>query len=469
MSLARLSALTAACLFTATAASAVSYNFRPLALTGQTAPGTGGATFTSFVSLGFSHSGTAAITARIAGPDVEPETSDVLYRAGGGGLELAVRGGEAAPGAGGGAFLLLGDRPGINGGGDLAFHAALLPSGVGVYKSQGGAFAEVARGGGVAPGTGGATFRDDIPSFGSPAIDDAGDTAFTAGLTGAGVDVSNGTALFREDGGALRVVARAGEVAPDTGGARFHPASFDTTLVPSLSRGGDLAFHAFLDGRTANPFEDSAIFLEQAGTLRKVLRSGDASPITGREVSFLGAPALDDTGGLAFAACLVASGGSDPDCGDQALFVGSESALRIVARTGQHAPGGGGAFRVFTAVALNSDGDAAFVALDDGAPGAFGQGLYADVDGALSLVVRAGQTIRFGAGDTRTIESFGGLGVGPSFIDDRGRILFHASFTDFSSGVIVAAPIPLPSSILLLPSGLALLGLMARRRSTHRL
>ena len=163
-----------------------------------------------------------------------------------------------------------------------------------LFASAAGAatFQIVAETGTVAPGTGGETFVE----FGVPALNDAGETAFYATLTGPGVTGANDSGIFTSAG----LVAREGDVLPGTGGRTFVPGSFFT----ALNNAGETAFRGALPG---NPRPILGIFTG-AGL---VAREGDVALGTGGatfDILSFGDPAFNDAGETAFHSDLEGTG-----------------------------------------------------------------------------------------------------------------------------------------------------------------
>ena len=153
---------------------------------------------------------------------------------------LLVREGDEAPGTGGATFSDLKRSPALNNAGETAFRADLTGPGVtgandsGIFTSAG----LVAREGDVAPGTGGATFS----FFRAPALNDAGETAFLADLTG-----PNDRGIFTGAG----LVAREGDLI-DFGGGDLRTILSLVFSGNGLNNQGELAFFAsFTDGSQA--------------------------------------------------------------------------------------------------------------------------------------------------------------------------------------------------------------------------
>src|SRR5207249_4354034 len=122
-----------------------------------------------------------------------------------------------------------------------------------------------------------------------PALNEAGDVAFAAAVSG-GKTVEG---IFATTGRRLRAVAVVGSAAPSIASGTF--ASLD---APALNDRGDVAFLATVR-RGRESIE--AIYLSSGATLSKVVAQGDPAPAGGTFAGF-GVPALNDSGALAFAA-----------------------------------------------------------------------------------------------------------------------------------------------------------------------
>ena len=121
----------------------------------------------------------------------------------------------------------------------------------------------------------------------SPALNNAGQTAFRAGLTGSGVDSTNDRGIWSEGSGSLALVARSGRPGPRHAQRRelrqLHFAS-----SPVLNDAGQTAFCADLTGSGVDSTNDAGIWSEGSGSLALVARSGDHAPGTPSGVNFSG-------------------------------------------------------------------------------------------------------------------------------------------------------------------------------------
>jgi len=142
-----------------------------------------------------------------------------------GGVELLARGGQLAPGTGGAPFVST-RAPSINENGNAAFlsnYRAEPPVGQwGIWIGKPDALDLFVRDGDVAPGTNGATFRPGPPP-GIPIINANDVVAFRADLTieEGGATPEDNFGLWRGSPGDIDLIARTGNVAPGTRGQTF--------------------------------------------------------------------------------------------------------------------------------------------------------------------------------------------------------------------------------------------------------
>jgi hypothetical protein len=108
--------------------------------------------------------------------------------------------------------------------------------------------------------------------------------AFTGTLSGPGVSAANNAALFSGTptaGGAL-LVAREGDLAPGTDGARF--GAFLSVALPSWRSAGPLFVARLASGPGVTRQNDLGLWTsDESGNLRLVLRTGDALAVQGAE------------------------------------------------------------------------------------------------------------------------------------------------------------------------------------------
>ncbi len=438
-------------------ANAVPFTFETVALSGDVAPGTDGATFTTrFRQPVLNASGNTAFYAELADAGL---ANQGIWKEGAS-LDLVVRRGDAAPGAAGTTFSRFSSSPAINDSGNTAFTARIAGATVtssddtGIWK-EGVSIDLVVREGDVAPGTGGATFLGNFDSFGlSVALNDSGNTAFRGFLTGT---TGTNAGIFKEAGASIGLVARKGDAAPDIAGATF--SSFG---APGLGDSGNTAFVSFLSGAGAN---DSTIWKEAGASIDLLAREGDAAPGTaGATFASLFSPVLlNDSDNAAFAAAVGGVGVTN----DNNKGIWNEgTSLDLVARTGDIAPGTGGAtFQNIEQFSFNDFGNTAFrgvLTIGGGVTFDNHTGIWTE-GSALDLVIRAGDILEVNPGDFRTLSAVSLAGTGGA-LNNNNQLAFLGAFTDGSRGIFRASKVPEPAALALFALGLTGLGLIARHR-----
>jgi len=106
-----------------------------------------------------------------------------------------------------------------------------------------------------------------FPSAGfarGPFLNDAGQAAFRASLTGTGVGPTNGSGIFRGSAGNLTLLVRAGQLAPD--GANRFGSLVTFADVPALNNAGQVAFATTLTGPGEGTTNDTGLFRAQSAT-----------------------------------------------------------------------------------------------------------------------------------------------------------------------------------------------------------
>ena len=295
-----------------------------------------GVRFASFDSLVQNDAGAVAFVSNLTEPDGSSDSiRNAIYSTSAGPLREVARFREPAPGVGPTAFFSLLGGPVLNNAGDTAF-SAVLGGGVdatnnrAVFVESGGALGLVARTGDAAPGVpAGVVFR----RFGQPGLNDTGQTLFDAELAGPGVTDANREGLFLGSGGRLELVLRGGEPVPDSpAGVTFD----SLLGPPRLNNAGEVAFTALLSGDGVDTTNRTGIFAGAAGSLRTVARAGDPAPdVPGGVVirGFTGGVALNNAGQVAFTA-LLGGTGVDRENDVSLLSLDPDGVLSLVARTG---------------------------------------------------------------------------------------------------------------------------------------
>ena len=271
---------------------------------------------------------------------------DGIWSEGSGSLALVARSGSQAAGTPSGVnyngFTLHG--PKLNDAGQIAFKAGLTGPGVdstnrdGIWSEGSGSLTLVARSGDHAPGTPSGVTYNSLASVMSPALNNAGQTAFRAFLTGSGVDITNSSGIWSEGSGNLALVARLGSQAPGTPSG----VNYGTFSDPVLNNAGQTAFFANLSGTGVDSTNDQGIWSERSGSLALVARAGSQAPGTPSGVSYGSrfgstninkSPVLNDIGQTAFSAFLTGSGVDFTN--NSGIWATDQiGVLQLIARTG---------------------------------------------------------------------------------------------------------------------------------------
>ncbi|MEM7625551.1 MAG: choice-of-anchor tandem repeat NxxGxxAF-containing protein [Planctomycetota bacterium] len=454
-----------------------------IARKGDPAPGTvPGVIYRDFGFPRLSASGQTAFFATLSGNGVSGFNNEGIWsEAAGdaGALGLIARAGDGAPDTAPGVYYDDFDNPLLNGAGQTAFFAKLFISPEVSRTNDGGIWSEaagtvgapslIAREGDPAPGTAPGVIYGPL---GTPAFNEAGQTAFHALLAGRNVGIGNGSIWSEVAGtvGAPGLVAHEGDAAPGTEPGVIY--EFLST-TPVLNGAGQTAFGARIAGPGVDDTNNRGIWSEAAGAIGApglVVRSGEPAPGTSSDVKFsgFGGPMLNGTGQTAFIGFLTGPGvDTTNDHGIWSEAAGAIGAPGLVARKDDPALGtapGVNYLGFFTDPVLNGAGQIAFRAFLTG-PGVddtndFGLWAADPTSGgeSLALIIREGDLFDVSDDptnpDLRTVATFNvftntGNGDGrPSPLNDAGQIAFQASFTDGSRGVFVAT-IPDPASIAL--------------------
>ena len=502
---------------------------RTVALTSTDAPGTTDASFSEFEAPSLNIAGQTAFYGKLAGLGVNNNSDTGFWSEGTGtGLALVARTGDPAPGTAGAVFSSFTENPILNNAGQTALQGRLTGGDVntdnvaGIWsEGGGGGLALVARSGDPVPGQTGLNYG----GLSVSALNAAGQTAFSGTLSGPAVRNDNNSAIWSESGGSGPVmIAREGDLMPGAGGDEFstltatrpfiNDAGLTVFLVgrdgfnfgsnrgqgiwrhdavnglsPIISststslRGLNSAGHAvFVEGGSQRP----SVRREGYGSgLKLVARSREPAPgFPGESFSSFRSPIINDRSHTAFFGVLEAPSGFG---GVGLSGVWSESPdgeLKLIASEGGPAPGTDGAtftdFQVDTIfnteLALNRFGQVAFYAFLEGPDVNAGNdaGIWAqDVDGELKLIVREGDMIDVDNGpgvDTRRVfalefrGSRGNAGGTLSGFNDLGQVAFKARL-GFGQGVFVSDAVAVPEPSAALFAGIAVCGgLMCPRR-----
>jgi hypothetical protein len=293
--------------------------------------------------------------------------------------------------------------PVINDAGQVAFGAQLTGSGAGIWSEGSGNLALVARRGSQAPGApDGATFGT-FGHLNAPFLlfNNAGQTAFYAFGTGIGHSV------WSEGSGNLAMVVRYGDPAPGApDGALFGSLTLPS---PTLNNAGQTAFRARWSTGTVS---GSGIWSDRSGSLAGIAVTGNPAPGLPSGINFssenMSMPALNDAGQTAFWA---GAGGSS-------IWSEGSGSLALVARTNDPAPGmtDGSRFGAFNTPVMNNAGHVAFEA------SAGGDSIWSNASGSLRLIAKQGDPAPGGG-------TFGEMRYWSPVLNNAGHVVFLAILT----------------------------------------
>jgi hypothetical protein len=324
------------------------------------------------------------------------------------GTTTVVLTGSAAPGTGSGLSFATLSVPQLSNAGQVAFAATLSGAGVTTLNNNGiwrDSFL-IAREGNAAPGTGsGVTFAG---LSASPQLSAAGQVAYRATLTGTGINPANDASLWLDS----RLIAQTGSAAPGAGeGANF--ASLSSFVTANAA--GQVAYQASLNGTGINSGNDGGIWRDNS----LVARTGSAAPGTGSGVTFkfVSLQNINAAGQVLYLASLNGTGiNSTNDAG-----IWRDSTL--IAREGDAAPGTvpGVRFLDHSDSRLNASGQVAYRARLTGTDinSSNDTGIWRDS----SLIARTGDA----APGTASGVSFSSV-FSPQ-INDAGQVLFRGELS----------------------------------------
>jgi hypothetical protein len=300
-------------------------------------------------------------------------------------------------------------------------------------------------------------------------VNGRGDVLFPAHLTGPGIVEANNHAIFLHTAEGLQKIVQRGTIAPDSGGATFFSLLFSEDA--GLNDNRQVVFKAELAGSGVTANTNTGIYLSSGGTLRKVIRGGDPSPIPGSTFGAgVGGVVVNANGETAFV--------TNISIGNETV-VWSEGfgGMHIVARSSAQPPGlpAGQPFDILypgMPLVMNAAGQVAFAS---GFDGSGPTGIWAqDRNRELHLIAHVNHEIEFGPGDLRTISSITLFGHSGSqdgrlrWFNDRGQVAFGARFYDGSYAVLISNLVAVPEPGALALGAMSVLGCLIRRTRSAR-
>jgi hypothetical protein len=388
-----------------------------LAQASQAAPDGNGA-FLYFSSPSLNDAGQVVFGAELSGTRGGTSDNNGIFLASGGTISQLVRTGQAAPG-GNGVFSQFSDVV-MNDAGQVAFSAVLSGTSggagdnAGLFLASGSTIVQIARKGQSAVGGNGV-----YSSFGPLLVNDAGGAAFRATLSGTAGGSSDNSGIYFGAAGALSQVARTGQAVPGGNGA------FQTLSDPSLNNTGQVAFGAVLSGTSGGASDSAGVYQGGTGGLAQIVRAGQSAAGGSGLYAGFGPPVLNGSSVTAFYCDLNSTPGGATD--NEAIVRVGSSTTQIV-RTGQAAPGGNGTFSYLDYPVLSSNGQVAFWAQLTGTSGGSNDnsGLFRSSGAALVQLARTSQAAPDGNGQFSWLYE-------PA-INASGQAGFYADLTNTSGG-----------------------------------
>ena len=367
--------------------------------------------------------------------------------------------------------------PFVNNSGQVSFigtekHATQQQSGVdGIWSTSGGQLELIVKQGWHAPGTSNTTvFKYITPS----ALTDSGATLLSASVEGPDVTFENSFGLWVHQNGVTNIVFRSGDPVPGSNNNLVFggPSSPPTNAINNT---GDIAFFSFINGGGQSL---SSIWAVREGNLVEIVREGQQVPDQVQGLQFKGMtnPIISGSGLIAYRGSVVGTGIPAGQF-KGALFYENENGLEMVAREGQLAPGTQSLrFDELGRPVMNESGIMVFRStLVDGNNQYAGIGVWAvDPDLGLFPVAVPGMVVDLNTDplieELKTIKladisdyytsSENGT---PTGLNDAGRLIVFASFTDSSPGMFVTS-VPEPGSLAFMGLTCIVLVRRARRR-----
>jgi hypothetical protein len=190
-----------------------------------------------------------------------------------------------------------------------------------------------------------------------------------------------------------------GDGAPDGNG------TFSELQTPVLNDSGQTLVQAALSGSSGGASDNAGVYRISDGLVTQIVRKGQAAPDGNGTYSDLIFPVLNGSGQAAWLGELTGtSGGGDDNAG---IFRGSGGTVTRIAREGQAAPDGNGTFLNLFGAALNNLGQVGFYGgLSGVSPGGSEFGIFRGSGGALTRIIREGQSAPDGDGTFSAFDGF---------------------------------------------------------------
>ena len=319
----------------------------------QTVPNTGGDQFASFfIPVGYNDAGEVAFFAQTQiNGDIGIWRGDDT---GGDPVRIVSEGDTSPSGDGILAGGTLNFPAAMNEGGQVTFHDQVFLDGggseLGIFRGASSQdLVKIARTGDPIPSGSGTyfSFLRILPPLisGSLSINDHGDVAFGAALTGTSGGTSDNAGLFRGSGSTMIELVRKGDPVPG-GNGLFLEIGYKQII---LNNPGQVLFQASVTGAVGGASE--GVFLVDGTQIKEIARLKGPAPEGGTFESFGDVMALNNAGQAVFLA-RVDTGTSSED----GLFFYGGDTLHSVIREGDLLPGFGAVTSVVTSTGLEGEG-----------------------------------------------------------------------------------------------------------------
>ncbi len=229
----------------------------------------------------------------------------------------------------------------------------------------------------------------------SPAINLAGNVAFSSSLIGPGIDGTNDAGVWTGSSGTLELAAQEGQHAPGIANdVRFDDFYFFGGLDVLFSSDGNVAFRMKLTGDGVTATNNFGIWSGAPGALHLVARQGSQAVGLPDGVNYqsLGLSHFNTAGQMTFGAFVKGPGITTVN--DAALWSEGSGVLSVVQQDGDHAPGLPDSVRFFGTgdSPINSAGHSVFLGTLAGPGIDFNndKGFWTNRSGSLELIVREG-------------------------------------------------------------------------------
>jgi hypothetical protein len=250
-----------------------------------------------------------------------------------------------------------------------------------------------------------------------PPVSNSGEVGFFGVLSetsgGSGDDVG----IFLGSSEATTQIVRSGQKVPDGNG------SFSGLGFPRFNNSGQAAFYGLLTGTSGGTNDDRGIFRGSGGAITQIVREGQAAPDNNGTFSEMFVQSINDSGRVLFYGDLTGTSGGSSD--NRGIFRGSGGTITQIARRGQLAPDGNGAFFDLSGALsnLNASSQVAFRTRLTGTLGGTSDDSGIFRGGVETVqIVREGQAAPDGVG---VFSDFFSSGSNP-VINNLGQVAFYA-------------------------------------------